>query len=327
MVIGCSLFVLADRDSSRPPVLTEEEAIELYSAAKEAFSWFELAGLDCSLGDIVGVTGFEGDAYYRVTDDRFQTLSDLEDHLKALFTDEIASDLLNEPTPPVYADVDGKLYCLDFDAGSDITKGEDSVCSIEQADDDSRLVTVHVDILDVETLSKIGVEEHRFLLRHENDRWVFGDFYLIAGTSGVGRGTVVEGTNDQDAQVRYDIAEASLSNIRFHAAGAEEAALTFVREVYGQHLMNLPQDNRFSITGYALMEYSLQEVIDKTVSGTFVFAVNPRFRVYYVGLYTRAGAGEYEGWLISHKRFVLRQDDNDQWSCVSLEELHDEHPW
>jgi hypothetical protein len=55
--------------------------------------------------------------------------------------------------------------------------------------------------------------------------------------------------------------------------GAEEAGITFVENTYGEYLENLPSDNSYRIEDYKLLDYTLLETTETSVSGEFTFAV------------------------------------------------------
>ena len=55
--------------------------------------------------------------------------------------------------------------------------------------------------------------------------------------------------------------------------GAEEAGITFVENTYGEYLENLPSDNSYRIEDYKLLDHTLLETTETSVSGEFTFAV------------------------------------------------------
>ena len=103
--------------------------------------------------------------------------------------------------------------------------------------------------------------------------------------------------------------------------GAEGAGLLFAENTYGEYLVNLPEDNSYRIEDYKLLDYTLLETSENSVSGEFTFAVKTVNEVYYAGEYTLNGTGEYEGWLILRKRFTLEHRNNGYWKCIELEDV------
>lgn len=103
--------------------------------------------------------------------------------------------------------------------------------------------------------------------------------------------------------------------------GAEEAGLLFVENVYGEYLVNLPEDNSYRIEDYKLLDYTLLETSENSVSGEFTFAVKTDNEVYNAGEYTLNGSSEYDGWLILRKSFTLEHRNNPYWKCIKLEDV------
>lgn len=103
--------------------------------------------------------------------------------------------------------------------------------------------------------------------------------------------------------------------------GAEGAGLLFAENTYGEYLVNLPEDNSYRIEDYKLLDYTLLETSENSVSGEFTFAVKTVNEVYYAGEYTLNGTSEYEGWLILRKRFTLEHRNNGYWKCIELEDV------
>lgn len=122
-------------------------------------------------------------------------------------------------------------------------------------------------------------------------------------------------------EIADDQAEADYRKIRFYMQDPEAAGLAFAREIYGTRLVNLPENNRFRVTDYEMLDYTLLSNSETKISGVFTFAVKPVVEVYYVGLYTRRGAGDYEDWLILTRSFTLELDDEGYWNCTELNDV------
>ncbi|HOB31118.1 MAG TPA: hypothetical protein PLF08_06430 [Bacillota bacterium] len=133
---------------------------------------------------------------------------------------------------------------------------------------------------------------------------------------------VISDADMETLSTQADSAAASYRNIRFYMDNAEDAALAFVSEEYGALLINLPENNRFAVTSYEMLDHSLWETTNNAVSGKFSFAVKPIQEVYYVGLNTQRGTGEYEGWLILNRSYTLVRDDEGYWTCTQLKDIH-----
>lgn len=103
--------------------------------------------------------------------------------------------------------------------------------------------------------------------------------------------------------------------------GAEEAGITFVENTYGEYLENLPSDNSYRIEDYKLLDHTLLETTETSVSGEFTFAVKATDAEQYAGEYTLNGTGDYEGWLILRRSFTLEHRNNPYWKCIELKDV------
>lgn len=137
----------------------------------------------------------------------------------------------------------------------------------------------------------------------------------------------ISSTDLKTLSTQADAAAAGYSNISFYMDNAEDAALAFAREEYGTLLTNLPEDNRFAVTDYALLNFSLGEISDNAVSGRFTFAVKPIKGDYYAslneGLINGIDTSGYEDWTIQTKSFTLERNDEGYWNCTKLENIYD----
>ena len=102
---------------------------------------------------------------------------------------------------------------------------------------------------------------------------------------------------------------------------AEEAGITFVENTYGEYLENLPSDNSYRIEDYKLLDHTLLETTETSVSGEFTFAVKATDAEQYAGEYTLNGTGDYEGWLILRRSFTLEHRNNPYWKCIELKDV------
>ncbi len=140
----------------------------------------------------------------------------------------------------------------------------------------------------------------------DDGRYHFGEM----GTGGVGHG-------------KGYVTVAVLRSIRFHSTSAEDAALAFAKRIYGDFLLNLPIEADHAVTEYEMLDFTLQTASDDSVTAVFSFAVKPVHEIYYIGLNTARGTGQYEGWLILRRSFTLEQDEEGYWRCVKLEDVYD----
>lgn len=74
--------------------------------------------------------------YNKVDYEGITTFADLETYLRGLFCEDVVQTLLADNTngPQHYVDIDGALYALEADRGTDITKGEGTLEIIHESD-------------------------------------------------------------------------------------------------------------------------------------------------------------------------------------------------
>ena len=126
-----------------------------------------------------------------------------------------------------------------------------------------------------------------------------------------------------ELRVEYNRLDASYNRISFYLEGtAEEAAETFVRSVYGSHLMNLAPGNGSGISDYDVVHWELLEVSEdgQAVLGRFTYAFvpdDPDSADIWAGN-TNYGSGEFEGMLTASREFVLQRRADGYWYCIDL---------
>ncbi len=109
----------SETERETPPVQTpaKDEVVNAYEKATEVMTWFELgAG---SMEDINYEVTKEVDekSYCPVEHEDFSTLAEFDDYLRAMFSEGLVTELLDRGQ---FRDIDGKLYVLSADRGSDI---------------------------------------------------------------------------------------------------------------------------------------------------------------------------------------------------------------
>jgi len=124
-----------------------------------------------------------------------------------------------------------------------------------------------------------------------------------------------------DIRWEYDNLDADCSRISFSLPGsAEDAADYFVHSAYSAHKRNLAPGNMYGISDYKVVDWGVSEVSGdgSAVVGWFDCAVIP-LDMDSSGIWagnTVRGTGEYEGWLIYYREFVLRRQEDNQWRCI-----------
>lgn len=123
------------------------------------------------------------------------------------------------------------------------------------------------------------------------------------------------------AQV-YDELEASWSVVEpVSASSPHEAVEKFAAEVYGEHLKNTTPGSGYHVLDYEVLSWSVREVSTdgNAAVGSMRYAVLPEdydSSCFWTGN-TVDGTGEYEGWLVMSREFLLVQMDG-LWHCETM---------
>jgi len=147
--------------------------MQAYNLAREASFWFRMGTLPT---DPYDSRELDGCTYCKV--ERFETRDDLTSYLQTLFSEELINSFFEDSS---YIDIDGKLYCMDANRGSDITKGEETY-SVSKESDTIILLKVTVELLDFDedfNEAVVGSEVHSFQYELLDGKWVFTDFPSI----------------------------------------------------------------------------------------------------------------------------------------------------
>ena len=156
---------------------TDEEVLEAYSRAEEAWNWFTIAPPALDHTDTLEQ---DGRSYCRVNDPRFSTLVDLRGYLKGLFSDSLVEELL--PIDGVqFIEADGTLYAVDGGRGADLTRGAETVQVLRAEEGADRItVRVTVEVLDPEAdYAVTGEETFDFTYEQVGGKWIFTTFSAV----------------------------------------------------------------------------------------------------------------------------------------------------
>ncbi|WP_242623854.1 hypothetical protein [Intestinimonas massiliensis (ex Afouda et al. 2020)] len=155
---------------------TDEEVLEAYRQAQEAFSWFQVSPMPFDPEDSREVDGV---VYYRVDYTGISSLSALRGYLKSLFSDALVDTLLPYDGTQ-YIDINNVLYVQDGGRGTDIYRGAEYT-QVMRADNPNRLVVqVTVEVVDPDQNGAVtGSETYEFPYEKVGDRWIFTDFSLV----------------------------------------------------------------------------------------------------------------------------------------------------
>lgn len=162
--------VSSDEDMTEVP--TDEEAKLAYEKAREAYSWFDLTTMNV---DANSQKEYNGDIYMKVNQNGIQSLSDLEAYLRNIFSDEIVDSLLETNR---YIDIDGALYAIPADRGTNIFAGEEHHKIIRESDR-KIIYEVTVDIMDENFEKVVDKEVYSFSYEFIEGKWIFTNFNLV----------------------------------------------------------------------------------------------------------------------------------------------------
>lgn len=156
---------------------TDEEVLEAYRRAQEAYSWFQVTPISFDPEDSREV---DGAVYYRVEYDGINSLSTLRGYLKSLFSDALVDTLLPYDGTQ-YIDINGVLYVQDGGRGTDIYRGAEYTQVMRENNPNRLVVRVTVEIVDPEQNGAVtGSETYDFPYEKVGDRWIFTDFSLTS---------------------------------------------------------------------------------------------------------------------------------------------------
>lgn len=175
VIVLLSAYTFACQNTAAAAKLTDDEVLELYSKAREAYEWFGLTTIPFDSDKYILSDGM---MYYEVVQPDINSKQALSDYLKTLFADNIVDGLI-EASSDQYVEHDGKLYVLPADRGSDIFKGEETYEVVRVSDTEIKL-TVTVEIYDDPMQQNVtGYEHHDFFLEFSDNRWRFNNFNLV----------------------------------------------------------------------------------------------------------------------------------------------------
>lgn len=178
--------VIPTPEPERP---SDEEVLDAYQAAKEAYSWFEghdHSGLLVDEGDLITLqapVGGEEWSYCRVNRPGLGSVDELRAYLKKLFSDEVVDDLL-KPTEAMFTDgPEGGLYVRTsgFDIGTTETEQEPVTLEVLWQEEGPPTCTVQAaaEALDISAEEGTAEKIYAYPYQKVGDKWVFTQFESI----------------------------------------------------------------------------------------------------------------------------------------------------
>ena len=155
--------------------LTDDEVVELYNKAKEAYGWFDLTTIPYDAEKYIEI---DGERYFEVAQPGITSKRTLADYLNGFFSDDITQGLMDISSDR-YAEREGKLYVLPADRGTDISKGAESYEVVRVSEKKIKLaVTVEI-YEDPMQKNVTGYKQYDFFLEFSDGRWRFKNFELV----------------------------------------------------------------------------------------------------------------------------------------------------
>ena len=155
-------------------ILNKTEFYSLFDKASEAWGWFYVDTMPLKESPGLPIVGIETESgiCFEVDYEGIETLEDLENYLKTIFSDEKVADMLKTGR---YFDVDGKLCAVAASRGTnhyygkitDVTKNNINATKIKYI--------VYVEKRD-HNFEVEGYEEFTFVTEKIGDFWVFSEF-------------------------------------------------------------------------------------------------------------------------------------------------------
>lgn len=150
--------------------ISDEEVKSIYQNAVEIYYWFQVwtMSLDCNQSRVI-----DNITYCKITE--FSNYQELVKHMKSVLDYSIVEELLSTNR---YIDIDGHIYGVPADRGTDMFKGEETF-EIIRVNEYTILYKVVVETLD--NKGKVtGYETNEFYLKYYTDgKWRFEEFYLF----------------------------------------------------------------------------------------------------------------------------------------------------
>ena len=171
-----------------------QEVLETYRNATRMAMWFHAGTLETDHKESANINGM---TYYKVKD--YANLEELHAKLCEAFTPETAAWMIFD-SGAHYREVNGSLYAIDADSGTDMTKGEESYRIISETKGGG-ILAVTVELLNPEDPDRVtGYQEYKFRYTYLNGTVQFFEFPLIRMGNYEGEASVVKPDFPEDIQ-------------------------------------------------------------------------------------------------------------------------------
>ncbi len=155
-------------------ILNESEFYSLFDKASKAWGWFYVGTMPLKGTPGLPIVGIETESgiCFEVDYEDIETLEDLENYLKTIFSDDKVEGMLKSGR---YLDVDGKLCAYDLARGTNHSYGKIAEVNKNIISENQIEYTVSVEKLDNNYELK-GYEEFTFITERSGDYWIFSEF-------------------------------------------------------------------------------------------------------------------------------------------------------
>ncbi len=175
IIIAFLAVILASCSETTAARLTDDEVVELYNNAREAYGWFDLTTIPYDNEKYIEA---DGEKYFEVIQLGIASKRTLADYLNKIFADDITEELM-ETSSYRYVECEGKLYVLPTDRGTDIFKGAESYEVVRISEKQIKF-TVTVEIYEDPVQRNVtGYKQYDFFLEFSDGRWRFKNFELV----------------------------------------------------------------------------------------------------------------------------------------------------
>lgn len=153
----------------------KEYFIHLYKEALKSYQWFTFSTMDVDMSHPLVSDRQEDQGYFAVRGEKFSNMADLKNYLSQLFIPSIVDNLLNNTD--LYKEVNGQLYAITADRGSNLSKGDGQEIKVIKKDENHYILRLELDLVDVENrMNLVGIEIIDYPLAKTNEQWLFTEF-------------------------------------------------------------------------------------------------------------------------------------------------------
>ncbi len=154
---------------------TVQGAEEIFANANELYRLFVSSQVECDTSVSVEM---DGATYYLISDERFDTMSELLEHLGKYFSDDIINSLMDSGT--VRMGSDGGMYAQDVAGGTDpLYHGTEYVLSLLNESAAEYIAYSTYSSIDGESAEDVYTEEYVFRMEKQFGVWRFTNFAVF----------------------------------------------------------------------------------------------------------------------------------------------------